>query len=702
MGAVLDNFRSVQEIDIQTFITSFLPPCPSGINLQGIFRSLHYSLGLQRIRGHEGASYYWDVFETEPAAFTVAEGATFDKLMEIYNAVIEEAAISRETRITKLCLNPNKVPSLNRTHATRPDGCMILTRPCMGDHVQDCWEDVAVTMEFKKRNDEFDCIDNIEKQIFSMQQVMAFDPCRRFTFGLTIENTDVRLWFCSRSMTAVSKTFDLNKHPQCLILAFLSFTYASKADLGWDETMKPKIIGGEKRYEIKVGDNTYETQGDALSDVVARSVVGRATRVYKVKKLQDTTGQMYVLKDVWLAKGRRPEHTIREEILEDIERVLGENDKKKVEKHLFTPVDHCIVQVETKDKGWVDDDTHDVILRKAEFSTSNRLRVTNLNHTSDYVVTRAPPDHKNITHRYHYRIVYEELAVPLYDLKQVSLIFHLFYELVQVLDIFHRAGWVHRDLSAGNVFLHENERFKLGDLEFAKKMGKTGERDVRTGTLDIVAFEVERQKYMYLPDGPPKPFFYHNSLHELESVWWLATWCLFFHRPSESEQAPEDLTGQRNALDALFPRRMNDLNRFEFFSVDQMFSDFTRYLHPDLHRIGTEGLRVSLKAAYKSFEARLLEQDALVYFSQNRLNNIHDVFISKFKEIWTQYAANDIKLVSVHGIKREHSGTEYSPEAKRYKSEMEKADEYHKTIMANGLERANCNTFRSYSSQSRT
>lgn len=50
----------------------------------------------------------------------------------------------------------------------------------------------------------------MKKQVFSMQQLMTYDPCRRFTFGLTIENTDVRLWFCSRSMLAVSGKFDLN------------------------------------------------------------------------------------------------------------------------------------------------------------------------------------------------------------------------------------------------------------------------------------------------------------------------------------------------------------------------------------------------------------------------------------------------------------------------------------------------------------
>ena len=206
--------------------------------------------------------------------------------------------------------------------------------------------------------------------------------------------------------------------------------------------MTPKIVGKDIQYEIKVGDNMYETQGKPLSDYVAHAIVGRATRVFKV---QDHTGKPYVLKDVWLAKGRQPEHKIREEILKDIGNELNGHDKVVVEKHLFTPVDHWVVQVKQKDNSWVNDDTHDII-RKAEFSTAKRFNVmhaatnpkhvvTTTGHTphaSEHVNTRAPkPDDRKITHRYHYRIVYEELAEPLFDLREVSLIFRLLYKLVK-------------------------------------------------------------------------------------------------------------------------------------------------------------------------------------------------------------------------------------------------------------------------------
>ena len=37
---------------------------------------------------------------------------------------------------------------------------------------------------------------------------MRDDPCRRATFGMTIENTTTRLWFCCRSSVVVSEPFD--------------------------------------------------------------------------------------------------------------------------------------------------------------------------------------------------------------------------------------------------------------------------------------------------------------------------------------------------------------------------------------------------------------------------------------------------------------------------------------------------------------
>lgn len=52
---------------------------------------------------------------------------------------------------------------------------------------------------------------NTSKIVLNIQHTMALDPCRRFTFGITVEGTSARLWFCSRATPVVSEVFDIVK-----------------------------------------------------------------------------------------------------------------------------------------------------------------------------------------------------------------------------------------------------------------------------------------------------------------------------------------------------------------------------------------------------------------------------------------------------------------------------------------------------------
>ena len=57
-----------------------------------------------------------------------------------------------------------------------------------------------------------------------------------------------------------------------------------------------------------------------------------------------------------------------------------------------------------------------------------------------------------------------------------------------VLQVIHKAGWVHRDLSIGNLYLYIDpvsgmKRGLIGDFEFAKKVGNGGRHDKRIVTL---------------------------------------------------------------------------------------------------------------------------------------------------------------------------------------------------------------------------
>jgi serine/threonine protein kinase len=47
------------------------------------------------------------------------------------------------------------------------------------------------------------------------------------------------------------------------------------------------------------------------------------------------------------------------------------------------------------------------------------------------------------------------------------------------LELMHKLGWVHRDVSIGNILSYNGEA-KLCDLEYAKKNGDTKTHNVRT------------------------------------------------------------------------------------------------------------------------------------------------------------------------------------------------------------------------------
>ena len=56
--------------------------------------------------------------------------------------------------------------------------------------------------------------------------------------------------------------------------------------------------------------------------------------------------------------------------------------------------------------------------------------------------------------------------------------------------LLHGSGWVHRDISIGNVYLYEG-RGLLGDFEFAKNVADHSQPEVRTVREPLLVVETE-------------------------------------------------------------------------------------------------------------------------------------------------------------------------------------------------------------------
>jgi len=137
------------------------------------------------------------------------------------------------------------------------------------------------------------------------------------------------------------------------------------------------------------------------------------------------------------------------------------------------------------------------------------------------------------------------------------------------------AGWVHRDISSGNILAYQESggalRAKLADLEYARKFPRDDGKvagDPKTvcflSSSIIISYSIERQGTPYFmaieilelrylavaPDSSDSESFekqtvetertpqvVHNFQHDLESVWWILLWtitCRIAHPPSQA------------------------------------------------------------------------------------------------------------------------------------------------------------------------
>ncbi|KAG8728523.1 hypothetical protein FRC11_010883, partial [Ceratobasidium sp. 423] len=199
---------------------------------------------------------------------------------------------------------------------------------------------------------------------------------------------------------------------------------------------------------------------------------------------------------------------------------------------------------------------------KGSPSTSNE----SVGHSDDRKVY-IPSKHA----RRHHRILLKEIGQPVHDLRNFTDVFTAIRGGWEGLHAMHLSGYVHRDVSSGNILLVDpqgNKRGVIMDLEYAKKMDDMSEpHDVKTGTAAFMATEVAFTKHHRLgslrskrrtnpsretlvswgksdrddlpppssSELPPLPPFRHNPLHDMESVWWLCVWIMFYLSCSEKK-----------------------------------------------------------------------------------------------------------------------------------------------------------------------
>ncbi|KAI0797195.1 hypothetical protein C8Q75DRAFT_231046 [Abortiporus biennis] len=166
-------------------------------------------------------------------------------------------------------------------------------------------------------------------------------------------------------------------------------------------------------------------------------------------------------------------------------------------------------------------------------------------------------------------------------------------------------------------------------------MSVEGFREVHTsGTLAFIAYEVAEGRYLAeslleddYPMPDPFPTFFHNPLHDLESIWWICIWgvCLhYIQEDPDQERLRAQLTEAINlfAVTSLISRRRILASRTKFKSklrvyLDREFPEIADFL---------EKTRKNLYTRYFHIIDSTTEQIDMKMF-----NDIHSQIIDSLK-----------------------------------------------------------------------
>ncbi|KAJ3557293.1 hypothetical protein NM688_g1550 [Phlebia brevispora] len=679
--ADVDAFRKAVLADIGTwvkelpgwsFAKELLPPLDPALNLDDVIRVL--KTGPNPVLGDNGWTLFANPPPVPPGRKSSWENTFYAPLVQIIADIIKNAPSTR-----RKCLHfeqrPNDPPLYTyKSYTGMPDGQGVLVPP---DGIllnqNRSWDEIIFTAEYKKKgatNTE-SRNKNIMQLCGNLSQTMRDDPARRFTYGITMEKFDMRLWYCDRSEVVVSESFNIMESYDLLVHFVLSIAYPESLwDLGFDTTMTRAVGEDEGQYIITVPDQDgverkYLTL-QLLDNHNADALRGRGTRVWKAVELVDgeRKGNPVAIKDAWIDSDRTREGYLMKRILED----LSQDDREKLRPYLLTVLCHGDV---ISPSGVADttrvvpETTKRFIMRALNRNQTARLKSQGESRRGNHAhifrhpgvpkptvpTSRRPvsnPMHKTrieYDQKTHYRIVFKEVGTPI--VKEVSFnnAFYALFDACLALLYIHKAGWVHRDVSSSNIlWINDTDPSKLGrgklvDLEYAKKEDDASQHLIQTATPFFMAVEVRQRNYRFFDneergqtpmerdparghaeqhtarvgqstdtsktprrseEANLRPFRY-MKLHDIESVWWIAVYLLFY-RGIHPDDRPEDLRELQDSIAAAMFE--NTEVRSDVFHLGKQFASYIDKLHPSVQSAGyvLESIRVKLNEAYKETE----------------------------------------------------------------------------------------------------
>ncbi|EAU89864.2 other/FunK1 protein kinase [Coprinopsis cinerea okayama7 len=368
-------------------------------------------------------------------------------------------------------------------------------------------------------------------------EVMHGDARHIFCFGITLEGPEVTMWRFSRTLSMKTTPFDMTERPDLLIQMFTSLLSSSACDLGHDPLVT-LLPDANYIYEIPSDGGTgplYYRTITSICDARPSGVSGRRLRVWEVEQVESISNPVRVpgtatraLKDVFLDSGARTEADIQQDLFDDIERLAQDAAWRSrpllkdfpqrdiddiadaLEGGKFRQYFSCIVAKHVREANPLDnvEEEDETGVAAPEDYQINSIGESEV----------VPPVPRRVRRRCLF--VYEHVCTPLNDIPALGEAIDVLKLVLTPLRLMFLAGWVHRDISPGNILAYREVpgspwTVKLSDLEHAKRFpdSESSGADRIVGTPYFIAHEI----------NDPGPVV-HNYQHDLESIWWILIW----------------------------------------------------------------------------------------------------------------------------------------------------------------------------------
>ncbi|KAJ7177991.1 hypothetical protein C8R46DRAFT_942924 [Mycena filopes] len=704
----------VPEVSTEFFLRSFIPPVSSA-HVDQVETRLGKGKHLVNLDGQRR----WSAFELNPSEMPDREDKAFAPFDSIWSSIVRMGEkVLQKSPTLAFGQNPDHIPVSDRDELARPDGqCTFLdpdTKKVLDDlGISHSYYANVVLWELKKHSNEKDTSDNIKKVTWGCHNTLLTDPRRRFVFGITIEDTLMRVWYFSRTYIIATKHFDFVQDRKTLIQVILGLAFATPEELGFDNTMSlhAEILPDETQviqFKMRVNDKTYITC-NPLSDYSADAIRGRGMRVWEVK--EEGSSDHYVIKDVWILGDSLSEGSQLRQLYELLENVPASPDGRKPTDYFLTLVADEYIKV----SDGREDDTRIVMMRDQDLpedaghirlipapvrsSRSQPSQLSRPSHGGSHpsrmrgsgtmtmrarvsglpMPSPAPvqlPAHTKYRSRKHYRIVFLGVGVTLYKVPTLFGTLSALADAAAGLKILHDLKLVHRDISPGNILVLDGTG-KLSDLEYMKPFGgfepeletiaveQLEPSEHKTGNTQFTAVEVEYSQLYFVPHQGPsgeileRPGSEHFSfipLHDLESLMWILLWVLSHYTAGEALKQEQWEIANRYFDGAELSQRRGflDATKISPSNFPQEFSRAVKSLND---------VRSALVGNYVRFETALAVNLAQGISVSGDFDGIHQTFI----DIYAHGAAGsaDVSLFDEAPAEEAQSDSEAEPLAKR-------------------------------------